>query len=486
MASPSSTSAAQDVPLCVDLDGTVIRTDSLVESILAAVKARPYRAILLPFWILRGKPYFKEKVAQEGKLDPATLPYNTELLEYLKQQKSAGRTLILATGANESVGRSVFDHLGIFDLVLASDGQRNLTGRKKCEELISRYGARGFDYVGDSDADLHVWSEARNAVLVNCSQSTVNRVQLQTPVVKTFSSSAKWTDLLRALRVHQWSKNLIVFLPLVASHRVFDPRSLLSCITVFIAFCLCASGAYILNDLLDLPSDRRHTKKRHRPFASGAVPIWLGLLWSPALMILGIALGFVLRPSVGLVLLTYIFLTVAYSSYFRSVTLIDVFILATLYTIRVIGGHEAAQIVYSNWLLGFSIFFFLSLGLLKRATEVRDLRQQVVVGHTGRGYQADDLEILTGAGLVSGGMAVLILAVYVTSPDVAILYKYPYLMLLLCPLLFYWLIRIWMLVHRGEMHADPVVFALRDKTTYYLLAIVALVVFAASKHTLKH
>jgi 4-hydroxybenzoate polyprenyltransferase/phosphoserine phosphatase len=485
MGSPSPTSAAQDVPLCVDLDGTVIRTDSLAESVLAAVKARPYRAILLPFWVMRGKAGFKEKVAQCGTLDPATLPYNLELLEYLKQEKSTGRTLVLATGANEAVGRSVFDHLGIFDLVLASDSQRNLTGKIKCQELVGRYGVRGFDYVGDSDADLQVWSEARKAVLVNCTQSTVNRVQLQTPVVKTFAADTDWTDLFRAFRVHQWSKNLIVFLPLVASHRVFDSLAFFSCVTVFIAFCFCASGAYMLNDLLDLPSDRRHAIKRNRPFASGAVPIWLGLLWSPALMFAGMAIGFVLRPTVGLVLLIYISLTVAYSSYFRSVTLIDVFLLATLYTIRVIGGHEAAQIVYSNWLLGFSIFFFLSLGLLKRATEVRDLRQQAAAISTGRGYRTDDLEILTGAGLVSGGMAVLILAVYVTSPDVAILYKYPYLMLLLCPLLFYWLIRIWMLVQRGEMHADPVVFALRDKTTYYLLAIVAVLVLAASKHSLK-
>jgi 4-hydroxybenzoate polyprenyltransferase/phosphoserine phosphatase len=481
MGLPASTSTAQDVPLCVDLDGTMIRTDSLVESVLAAVKARPYRAVLLPFWAMRGKAYFKKKAAEGGQLDPATLPYNLELLEYLKLEKSAGRTLVLATGANEAVGRGVGDHLGIFDLVLASDEQRNLTGRRKSEELIGRYGARGFDYVGDSDADLHVWSEARSALLVNCSPRTVQRVRQQTPVVKTFSTGTNWIDLVRALRVHQWAKNLIVFLPLVASHRAFDPWSLFCCITAFIAFCLCASGAYILNDLLDLPADRQHARKRNRPFASGAVPIWLGLLWSPALMLAGTSVGFVLRPTVGLVLLTYIALTVAYSSYFRSVTLVDVFLLATLYTIRVIGGHEAAQIIYSKWLLGFSIFFFLSLGLLKRATEVRDLRQLAAAPATGRGYQADDLEILTGAGLVSGGMAVLILAIYVTSPDVAILYKYPYLMLLLCPILFYWLIRVWMLVHRGAMHADPVVFALRDKTTYYLLLIVALVVLAASK-----
>lgn len=458
-------------PLCVDLDGTLVRTDTLWETVLQLVKQSPLAIItLLIAYIRGGRSGFKSTAVDQLVIDPATLPYHPDVVEQVREARHQGRPVLLVTGANQRLAQAVADHVGLFDEVIGSQPGSNNTGTDKADELARRYGEKQFDYFGNSSTDLKVWEKSAAAYVVG-SKTLADKAARLCPVAAHFPAAtvSRQKSLKKALRPHQWVKNVIIFLPAIASHRLAEPTVILHAILAFIAFSLCASGLYVMNDLLDLPSDRRHPSKCRRPFAAGNLPLSWGVALCPALLLAAFCICLFLPIRFAAVLAIYILLTTSYSFHFKSRVLIDVFFLASLYTIRLIAGHEASRIAYSHWLTGFSIFFFLSLALIKRGSELVLMRNSGKLKTEGRGYQTSDVATICNLGMVSGGLAVLYLAMYISSPEVHKLYENPDLLLGFCPLLFYWIGRLWLIVDRGLMHHDPVVFAIKDRVSYYIL-----------------
>jgi 4-hydroxybenzoate polyprenyltransferase/phosphoserine phosphatase len=476
----TTTARKNQVPLCVDLDGTLIKTDMLWESFVRLIRRNPLWLFVVPYWWVQGRAFLKRQIAARVQVDVAALPYNGLFLEFLCDAKRQGRRLILATASDREMADRVAKHVGLFDEVLASDGKTNLRGAAKREALTTRFGERGFDYAGNSAVDLAVWAGTREAIVVNAGRSLTKRAARITKVGNYFPRKTSPSGaLFKALRPHQWVKNLIVFVPIITSHQIsFWP--LLAGSAAFMALCLCASGGYVLNDLMDLDADRHHPVNRRRPFAAGNLPLPLGLLLVPLLLAASAVVAWqIAKPLVALLGL-YLVMTTVYSSHLKRVPLLDVFVLAGLYTLRLIAGHVVTGIAYSSWLLVFSMFIFLSLALMKRFRELQALREQNEMDAKGRGYTVDDLELVATLGLVSGSLAVLVLALYVNSPQVVELYQHPLLLLLICPLMLYWISRVWLLAHRGQMHTDPVVFALKDWPSYVIGALTLAVMWFAT------
>ncbi len=451
-------------PLCVDLDGTLLRSDLLLESTLALLAQRPWLLFLLPWWLLRGKANLKRQVASRVSLDPGALPYDGRVLELLRANPQRHR--VLCTASDERLVQPLAEHLGCFEEVMASDGQRNLSGTNKAQALVARFGERGFDYVGNGRVDLAVWSHARRALVVNAGPSLAKAAAQRCEVEAHWpAEGGGLRSWLRALRLHQWLKNLLVFIPLLASHRFDEAGALVASASGFLAFGLCASGVYLLNDLLDLPSDRLHPRKRLRPFAAGSLSLLQGAVLAPLLALAGLALAWWAEPRFAAVLAMYYLLTLGYSLHFKRVVMLDVILLAALYTVRIIGGTVVIGAALSFWLLAFSMFIFLSLALLKRYTELAAMLAAGRSDAAGRGYTVDDLPLLQSLGAAAGYLAVLVLALYINSPESIALYARPQVLWLLCPLMLYWVSRTWVIAHRGEMNDDPVVFAATDRTS---------------------
>ncbi len=466
------------VPLVVDLDGTLIKTDLLWEFFVRLLKKNPLWLFATLLWWMRGRAFLKQQLAAQVTIDPSTLPYNEKFLTFLREQKSNGRKIILATASDLKMALPVANHVGIFDEVLASDGKTNLRSENKLKALVEKFGERGFDYAGNSSADLAVWRGAREAIVVNAPPSLVKKAAVWAKIGQIFEPDASpFHAFLRSLRPHQWVKNLIVFVPAVAAHKLAESSLLLHDVWAFVVFCLCASSVYIVNDLMDLDADRQHLTKKNRPFASGDLPLQIGLVVGPLLLVAGLFTAFQLSDAFAGVTALYLVVTMAYSWWIKRIVLLDVFFLAGLYTIRLVAGHAATGIVYSAWLLIFSMFIFLSLALVKRYVELNGAKQNELnkPATFGRGYVAGDLEIVASLGTGSGYLAALVLALYVYSQQVIILYAHPNLLLLVCPLLLYWISRVWLLAHRGQMHDDPVLFAVKDPTSY-IIGILALAV----------
>lgn len=465
-------------PLCVDLDGTLIRTDLLVESMLALVHRNPLNIFAMLGWMLRGKAYLKRQIARRVQVDAATLPYNEALLQHLREQ-APDREMVLVTASDRLLAEPVAEHLGMFGRVLASDGEVNLSGARKAALLVESYGERGFDYAGNAAIDLKVWKHARSALVVG-SQRLAARAAAAAPLQQHFGTEQgglrTWFE---ALRMHQWIKNLLIFLPLLASHRVFQELSLSRAAFGFLCFGLCASGVYLLNDLLDLPADRRHPRKRKRPFAAGRLPLAQGLVLTLVLTLAAFGMALWLSPRFALVLLGYYVLTTAYSFLLKRIAMLDVIVLAALYTLRIIAGTAAIRVPISFWLLAFSMFLFLSLAILKRYTELLTMRNQGRDSAHGRGYGVGDLALLQSMGTSSGYLSVLVLALYINSTASMALYHRPQVLWLLCPILLYWISRAWMVAHRDLMHDDPVVFAVVDRTSRVLFVLAAAIVAGA-------
>lgn len=468
----SSFVTAGSVPLCVDLDGTLVRTDTLWESLALLVKNRPWLLLAVPFWLLGGKARFKREVSRRVTLDPAALPYRTELLERLHAERAAGRSIVLVTAADESIARAVADHLGLFSEVLATNPQLNLKGRNKAGVLIARFGPRGFDYAGDHVADLEVWQNARQAWVVGANSLVAAAAARVAEVGWVAPQAQRGTlaSLLKLLRPHQWVKNFIVFIPVVTSHQITRPAVLGAAALGAVAFSLCASAIYVFNDLMDLAADRRHPSKRRRPLASGELGLPWAFLLPPVLLGMAMSIGGLLPGGFTLVLAIYFATSTAYSLHLKRTPLLDVFVLSSLYTLRLLAGHAATGIVTSDWLLAFSIFLFLSLALVKRFQELQTLPPDSQGQIRGRGYEAVDLPLLMPLGVASGYLAGLVLALYVSSEQVKALYHRPSLLLLVCLLLLYWVSRVWLIAHRGKMHDDPIVFALKDAPSYAVAA----------------
>ncbi|GJL55724.1 MAG: membrane protein [Nitrospirales bacterium] len=467
--------------LCVDLDDTLLATDVLWESILLLSKHQPWAMLMLPIWALRGRAFLKRRLAERVILDPGTLPFRQDVLAYLKQEHRQGRTLVLATGSDYQPAEAIASHLGLFSEVLASNSRINLTGTQKSQKLIERFGERGFDYIGDNKKDLLIWAHARAALLVDPTRWLIPQASQSCSVIKIFHKPTRPVQsLVRALRIGQWVKNILIFLPLLASHQFEHWEQSTQAVWAFLSFSLCASSLYILNDLLDLPADRRHPKKRERPFASGDLSIPYGFLMIPTLGFGAVLLAYVSLPNSFLSLIgLYAITTTGYSLFLKQVAILDVLILAGLYTIRVLAGGLAIGVSISSWLLAFSMFFFLSLAFTKRYLELQYRKVRHHQGLERRAYQGLDKHILSIMGIVSGYLSVLVFALYINSPDVFALYQRPKILWLACPLLVYWISRNWLLANRGALDDDPLILAIKDPASYFVAIAGGLIVLVA-------
>lgn len=469
-------------PLCVDLDGTLIKSDVLWESLFQLLKKHPLDLFVLPVWVLKGKAHFKARIAARVDLDPSTLPYNGGFLKYLQEEKDAKRELILATASNRRPAARIAEHLGIFDRVYASDRQTNLSGNRKLRRLVKEFGEQGFDYAGNAPVDLKIWPHAAEGILVNPHKGVRPAAEAMGKAQRLFEDRAQGIEpYIRAMRVNRWLKNLLVFIPLFLAHQFHEPALITQAALAFLAFSFCTSSVYLLNDLLDLPADRRHPTKCRRPFAAGDLPIPTGVVLMAVLLIAAVAIGLLLPGAFLGLLAVYCATTLGYSFRFKHAPLVDVLVLAGLYSLRILAGSAAVGAETSIWLLTFSMFFFLSLALVKRYSQLLAMHadRQVGVVSYGWGYEPGDLETLSQLGTASGYLAVLVLALCISSDQVETLYTHPEAVWLLCPLLLYWISRVWLMARRNEMHEDPVVFAVTDRRSH-LLAVIGLVAIWAA------
>jgi len=454
------------IPLVVDLDGTLVLTDMLHESALALARGNPLGVAGLPFLLLRGKAGLKRALAQGFDPRPELLPYNEPFVAWLREQRAAGRRLILCTASDERIAAAIAGHMGLFDEVLASDGETNLGGAAKAQRLCARFGERGFDYAGNARADLPVWAVARAAVVVNAPQTLAEAARTCCPVERHFPAQRPGPGVwLRMLRVHQWLKNLLLVVPLAAGHHLTQAESWPPLLLGILSFCLCASAVYLANDLLDLESDRRHPRKCMRAIASGRVGILRAVLLAPVLLLMSAALGVCVGPDFLLWMGGYFLLTCAYSLFLKRLVLVDALTLAMLYTLRIIAGGAATAVPLSFWLLAFSMFLFLSLAFVKRYAELETLPQEACGAVHGRGYYKSDVGLVQTLGVASGFSSVVVLALYLNSAAVIRLYRAPQCLWAAAPVLLFWISWMWFKAHRGEMHDDPLVFAIKDKTS---------------------
>lgn len=460
-------SAAADAVLVVDLDGSLCRTDTLHEGLLALVAHSPGALLKLPGWLTGGRAAFKARIAGAALVDPATLPMNEDVIAALTVARAAGRRTMLVSAADTRQVAAVAEATGLFDEAHGSTEGHNLKGGAKAAFLTERFGEKGFDYIGDARADLPVWAAARKAVTVGASPALARAAEAANPDATHISPPrGRGRAMLRAMRPHQWSKNLLLFLPLLAAH---DAARAVPTLVGFAAFCLVASAVYVINDLLDLPADRAHPRKRLRPFASGDLTGLQGVGLAAGLMAGGLLAGLLVgRPAFLLVLAVYFAATFAYSLWLKRKLVVDVITLAGLYTLRVIAGGAAAAVVLSPWMLGFAMFLFLALAAVKRQAELTD---QIATGRgsAGRAYEPEDLPILRSLALSAGNAAVLVLALYISSDAVQTLYNRPEVLWLICPILLYWVVRVVMKAHRGLMTDDPIVFAVSDPVSLSLI-----------------
>lgn len=467
-------------PLCVDLDGTLIHSDLLIESALSLLKKNPLFIFAMLLWLTKGRANLKRQIGNRVTLDTGLLPYNRELLTWLKTEASL-RPLVLATASDALLANAVAHEINLFSSVIASDGTTNLSGANKVRRLRELYGDRQFDYVGNEHVDLKVWKYSHTAIVASSSKSLRRQVTaLGIETVFLAGQDKSVYEWARALRIHQWIKNLLIFIPLLAAHRLFERDAIEATVVAFFSFGFCASGVYLLNDLLDLAADRAHCTKRNRPFAAGRLNLQAGIAAIPVLTASSIGLALVFLPTSFLwVLIIYLAVTITYSFKLKQVELVDVVTLAGLYTIRIIAGTIAIASVLSFWLLAFSVFIFLSLAILKRCIELDAAKERGLTDVPGRAYRPDDLSVLQPMGVASGYLGVLVLALYINSAASEALYRHPQFLWLVCPCLLYWISRAWFVAHRGKMTDDPIVFAVRDRTSQITLAIAGALFFFA-------
>jgi 4-hydroxybenzoate polyprenyltransferase/phosphoserine phosphatase len=457
----------EDMVLVVDLDGTLIKSDMLYESFWGAFASRWTTPFTVVKRILKGKVALKFWLAAEAEIDIAHLPYDEVIIKYIKQYRAKGGRVVLVTATHQLLADKIGDYLKIFDEVHGSNGNNNLKGSEKAKFLVSRFGINKFCYIGDSSVDLPVWAVSGKVVTVNSTDAVRKQADdLEKPIehLKTFTPI--WHSYIKALRPHQWIKNILVFLPMLASHKL-DIISLINSIHAFVAFCLIASSVYVLNDLLDLNADRAHPRKRSRPFASGAIPLAHGNLIALFLLFGGIVFAALLGWMFLLAIGAYYAITLVYSLVLKRKIVIDICVLGGLYSMRILAGGVAVNTELSVWLLAFSIFFFMSLAAVKRQAELVDLARRNEITTSGRGYNIQDLPIISQISLTAGYISVLVMALYINSPNVLELYQTPQLLWGICGVLIYWLTRMVLITQRGLMHDDPVSFAATDRISQF-------------------
>lgn len=477
----SETLGYTSLPLCVDLDGTLLQTDTLWESCLRLLSQKPLLIFLLPFWLFSGKAGFKHKVSQAVNLEVSSLPFNPSLLKYLTQQRLQNRHLVLVTAANKKIAEAISRHLNIFDEIMASDQHLNLSGKIKAQCLLEKFGEKGFVYAGNAAVDLKVWSHAAAAIIVNASESLTNQATKLTSVEKIIPTAKKLTlrIILKAMRLHQWTKNLLIFSALVLSHNLSDSHALFTTVLAFFSFSFAASSIYLFNDLIDLEADRIHTIKKFRPLAAGTLPIQWAIVLIPLLLLLSLLLATLVNTEFVLILVVYLILTTAYSLFLKPLALLDVITLTSLYTMRIIAGAIAISVPLSYWLLAFSMFIFLSLALIKRFSELKSLLQQGVTKSRSRGYHVDDLPAISLFGISSGYISIMVLVLYIHDLQAGTQYSQPDWLWLVSIAILYWISHMWLLTFRGEMNEDPILFSIHDRSSYVVSLLVIFSLYLA-------
>ena len=468
------------LPLCVDLDGTLLATDCLWESLVHGLKRNPFILFLLPFWLIGGKAQFKNKLAQYDGFDVDSLPENPRFLNWLAGQVEAGRDLYLVSASDQKLVTAVAETFGIFKEAIGSSGGVNLRGKNKAAYLVQRFGEGGFDYAGDDFPDLKIWEKSKTRIVVNPSGRLLAKVPSENRVVITENRPSVPVAFVKAMRPHQWMKNLLIFVPLVTAHLWNDPTAWIATVFAFFSFSLCASAVYFINDLTDLSADRVHSSKLYRPFASGNLHLKYGFAGFLVLLLFSLLIMILANPAEVPILGLYFAATCLYSFWVKQIAGVDIVFLAGLYTIRMQLGASVVNVVISEWLLAFSMFFFLSLALVKRFSELYNIREEVRHKVAGRGYLASDLNLLAMLGSSSGYLSVLVLALYVSSEHIADLYRHPQWIWLICPIVLIWLTRLWLVTHRGKMDEDPILFAIKDPFSFATLLVMAFFAFLAS------
>lgn len=462
--------------LICDLDECLIKTDALYEQWVSLLKTKPLFFFLSFFWLLKGKAYFKHQIASHTSFKAHLLPYREEVIKLIKSYRTQGKgPVILASASPLPWVQAVANHLGIFDKTIGSTEHKNLKGSKKLQAIKEVIGNGSFSYIGDHVADLALWNESTEIIAINPSEhlkSKISALKRHTQFIE--DKSSPWKLLIKQIRPHQWVKNALVFLPALAGHKLTAPDVLLKCFLAFAGFCLSASFVYVLNDLLDLPSDRNHHTKKNRPFASGNLSIKWGVFLLPSLL-LGV-LFFAIQLPVQFAgwVSTYLILNLAYSFYLKQSVIVDIIILSMMYTLRIFAGSAASSVPVSEWLLSFSTLFFFSLACVKRYTEIIRSKNKITID--GRGYRQVDHSIIQTLGTGSGLLSILIILLYMQSADVRALYKNPQSLWYATPILLFWVSRVWLLTNRDEIHDDPVVFAVKDKISWLCFALLGVVV----------
>lgn len=478
-----SDNKSKTIALFVDLDGTLVATDTLLESIVLLLKLYPLKIFSLIIWLFRGKAFFKDMVSIYKIPQADILPYREKVLDFIKEEKEKGRKVYLLTAANQRIADEVASHLGCFAGAFGSNDKINLSGEQKLKRVYQIVGHAKFDYIGNSKADTPIWEKSNKIIVVNPTTSIKNKLKKFNNIqaINTNQNIKKIKTLIKGLRVHQWTKNLLLFLPIIMAHQFTDVNLLGSVLWAFISFSFCASAVYILNDLLDIETDRKHPSKKTRPLASGMMSVQTSVLLIFLFLLTSVFISIkVLSTAFLLILIIYMILTTAYSIILKQIMLIDVMVLGGLYTLRITAGSIASRVDVSSWLLVFSMFFFLSLAFMKRYADLILMKQNNYDEIAGRGYHIDDLDIVQKSGITSGFVAMLVLALYINSEHVIELYKSPILIWFMIPVLFYWLMRMWMVANRGKMTDDPIIYAMRDKTTYVAMIIIVIIMLLAA------
>jgi len=466
--------------LCIDVDGTLLKTNLLFESLLSVIRLKPWLLPLIPWWLLRGRAHLKRRLVHNKCRPRAPLPLNKAFLGFLKEQSTSGKRLVLCSGSDHYLVHYVAAQLEFPVEVIASDGVVNLTGARKAQILLERFGLAGFDYAGNARDDLPVWRTALRAIVVNASPAVAAAAQEQGNVAMVFPRQRTLVKtILRTMRIHQWVKNTLLLVPLITSHQFLDRHLLARVATAFLAMGFCASFVYVINDLADLDADRMHPSKRDRPLARGDLSIAAGFLVSPALLAMGLGLSCLLPRMASLMLLSYTMIAIAYTVCLKRKLMADVVTLSLLYTIRIVVGGAAVSVLVSPWLLAFSLFFFLSLAFSKRVTEMLRIAATDTASVAGRGYYVPDMSALTSLGTGSGYLACVILSLYINSASVRTLYRHPGWLWLLLPLLLNWIGRNWIITMRGRMSDDPLIFLCRDFRTHVTVVCAAVLLLLA-------
>ncbi len=455
---------SHQTPIVVDLDGTLIKTDILWESLLLLAKQKPLKFMMSPFWLLGGKSFLKKRLAEHVMPDVSVLPYFDELIAFLRKSKEEGKKLIIASATDERIVKEVANYLELFDTVLGTSDGNNLKGKHKMELIKSVCDGKGFDYVGNDRADIPIWKASEKAYVVTNSKKLINAIPKKPNEIHVFKSQRSLKAFIKALRPHQWIKNILLFIPLFLAHELTSVDKIITILLAFVSMSLCASSVYIINDLFDLEADRYHPSKKKRPFADGLLSIPSGLVMAFTLLLASFSTSFMLLPQQFTVVLTlYLVLTTIYSLLLKERLLLDVIGLSVLYTVRIFAGGVAVSVALSPWLLAFSSFFFLNLAFIKRYVELKESEFRNDKKLKGRDYHINDMVIIQSSGIASGYMSVLIFFLYITnSREVIELYSNPMWLWFIGPLLIYWLTRIWLLAQRRCVDSDPVLFAVKD------------------------